>query len=156
MGLTELDQAVGSARSTLLDSSVLLAFFNAHERVHPLARHLLSRIEHRQDPLHGYYSAVSLMELLVRPMAVGSQVADTLMASLMQFPNLHMVQVDAAVARQAAEVRSREEISPADALVAASGLVVGCEVIISNDDQWKKRLEAHYPQARFIYLDAYP
>jgi predicted nucleic acid-binding protein len=155
VGLAELDQVLGSAKTILLDSSVLLAFFNAHELVHPLARHLLSRIESTHDPLYGYYSAVSIMELLVRPMAVNPLVADTLMASLTQLPKLHLVPVDAVVGRQAAEVRSKERIGPADALVIASGLVARCDVIVSNDERWEQRLANHYPALRFVYLDAY-
>jgi predicted nucleic acid-binding protein len=155
VGLAELDHALGKAGSVLLASSTLLAFYNRHELVHPLARHLLGRIEHKQDPLQGWYSAVSVMDLLVRPMVVGQHVAEAMMASLTQLANLHFVPVDAEVAKKAAEVRSKEKISPADALVVASGLVASCDAIISNDDRWKKRLAAHYPVVQFIYLDAF-
>jgi predicted nucleic acid-binding protein len=154
VGLAELDLALGTSEDILLDRSLLIAFYNAHELVHSLARHLMARIESKTDPLRGYYSAVSLMELLVRPMAVGPEVADALMASLMRFPNLHLVPIDAVIGRQAAELRSKQRISPADALVVASSLAAGCGAIVSNDDRWDKRLAAHYPAVKFIYLDA--
>lgn len=155
MGIPELDQALGAARSVLLDSSTLLAYFNAHELVHPLAKHLLGRIEREGDPLEGWCSTVSLMELLVRPAIAGQQVATAVLTALAQFPNLQLLPVDIAVAKQAAAVRAREKINPADALIVATGLVVGCQAIVSNDDKWHRRLASHYPQVQFVYLDAF-
>jgi predicted nucleic acid-binding protein len=139
----------------LLDSSTLLAFFSTHELVHPLAKHVLGRIERDQDPLQGWCSAVSVMELLVRPTVAGEEVANALLTSLTRFPHLQVAPVDVAVAAQAASVRAREKISPADALIVATGLVMRCEVIVSNDDKWQRRLAGHYPKVQFLYLDAF-
>jgi predicted nucleic acid-binding protein len=155
VGLPELDQAIGAARRVLIDSSTLLAFYTVHEGVHPLAKHVLGRIEQDGDPLEGWCSTVTLIELLVRPTMAGSQVANSMLTSLTQFPYLHLIPVDVAVATQAAAVRAREKISPADALIVATGLVASCDVIISNDDTWQRRLAGHYPQVRFLYLDAF-
>ena len=63
--------------------------------------------------------------------------------------------VDEAVAVQAAEVRARDKIAPADALIVATGLVLHCEVIISNDDAWQRRLSTRYAQIQFLYLDSF-
>jgi predicted nucleic acid-binding protein len=95
------------------------------------------------------------MELLIRPITAGPQVANAMLTSLTQFPHLRLAPVDQAVATQAAAVRAREKISPADALIVATGLVLRCEVMISNDDTWQRRLAAHYPQVQFLYLDAF-
>jgi predicted nucleic acid-binding protein len=139
----------------LLDSSALLAFYTAHERAHPLAKHLLGRIEQDLDPLEAWCSTVTLMELLARPTMAGPQVAGAMLTSLTQFPHLHLAPVDEAIAVQAAVLRAREKLGPADALVVATGLVIPCDVIVSNDDAWQRRLAARYPQIHFLYLDEF-
>ena len=105
MGIPELDHALGTAGSVLLDSSALLAFYTAHERVHPLAKHLLGRIEQDLDPLEAWCATVTLMELLVRPTMAGPQVAGAMLTSLTQFPHLHVAPVDQFIAVQAASGR---------------------------------------------------
>lgn len=42
----------------------------------------------------------------------------------------------------------------ADALIVATGLVAGCQAIVSNDDVWQRRLAQQYPLINFLYLDA--
>jgi hypothetical protein len=110
----------------------LLAFYTTHELVHPLAKHLLGRIEQDLDPLEAWCSTVTLMELLVRPTIAGPRIANTMLTSLTQFPHLHLAPVDEAVAVQATELRARDKVTPADALIVATWLVLRCEVIISN------------------------
>ena len=122
---------------------------------YPLAKHLLGRIEQELDPLEAWCSTATLMELLVRPTIAGPRVANAMLTSLTQFPHLHLAPVDEAVAVQAAEVRARDKIAPADALIVATGLVLHCEVIISNDDAWQRRLSTRYAQIQFLYLDSF-
>jgi hypothetical protein len=39
-----------------------------------------------------------------------------------------------------------------DALIVATGLLSNCEVIISNDERWKRQFEPLFPQFRWLYL----
>ena len=63
--------------------------------------------------------------------------------------------VDLFVAMQAANLRSIATIRLPDALIVASGLLTGCEVIISNDERWKRQFAPLYPQFRWLYLNDY-
>ncbi|MGH2346661.1 MAG: type II toxin-antitoxin system VapC family toxin [Chloroflexota bacterium] len=155
MRLLEIDRDLGGATRVLLDSSTLLAFHNTHERVHAGAVHLLRRIQDAADPLQGYFSAVSVMELLVRPLQAGPKAVGMMEAFLTKFPNLHLIEVNYEVGRSAALLRSRIKLAPPDALVAASGLHAGCEAVVTNDDRWVRRLSQAYPHVRWLYLDAY-
>jgi predicted nucleic acid-binding protein len=151
----DLDAALGGSRRALVDSSTLIAFHEGQEEAHPLARHLLHRIEVDGDPLGGYYSVVSAAELLVRPIRAGAGEVGFMHAFLTSFPNLTVLPVDLTVAVQAATIRATTGLRLPDAIVVASGLLAGCEAIVTNDEQWHRRLAPHFRQFRWIYLRSY-
>lgn len=155
MRLGDLDRDLNGVTRVLLDSSTLLAFHTTHERVHEGAVHLLRRVQDAADPLQGYFSVVSVMELLVRPFRAGPRAVGIMETFLTNFPNLHMIDVNYAVGQSAAALRARVKLSPPDALVAASGLCMECEAVVTNDDRWVSRLGQAYPHVRWLYLDAY-
>jgi predicted nucleic acid-binding protein len=151
----QLDAALGTIERVLLDTSALIAFHNRGERPHRVAVHLLGRIERSDDVLHGYYSVVSATELLVRPIRTGFTEFTFMHTFLTSFPNLDVLPVDLQVATSAATLRAVRNVRIADALIAASGLLAGCEAIITNDEGWKRRLEPLFSEFRWIYLDDY-
>ncbi len=155
MVTAELDRALGDARRILLDTSTLIAYHSTAEPVHPLARHLLGRIEEDSDPLVGYFSVVSAAELLIRPYRRGTPELTLMHTFLSAFPNLTVLPVDLGVATQAATVRAITGIRMPDALILASGLLAGCEAIVSNDERWKHRMEPLFHQFTWIYLADY-
>ena len=155
MGPSGLDAALGSVERVLLDTSTLIAFHSPHERVHPLAIHLMSRIQSNTDPLRGYYSAISAAELLVRPVRTGVENFTHMQDFLTGFPHLSILPADLAVAAQAANVRAIARMDLLDALIIGTGLVCGCEAIVSNDERWKRHMEPLFAQFRWIYLGAY-
>ena len=155
MASGDLDAALGAAERILIDSSTLLAYHGPAERAHPLARHLLGRIGHDRDPLRGYYSVVSASEILIRPIRTGELAYTSMYQFLTSYPSLTMLPVDLAVATQAATLRAITNIRLPDALIVASGLMAGCEVIVSNDAQWRRRFEPLFPQFQWLYLGDY-
>jgi predicted nucleic acid-binding protein len=155
MGPSGLDAALGSVERVLLDTSSLIAFHSPHERVHPLAIHLMGRIQSDTDPLRGYYSAISAAELLVRPVRTGIEHFTHMQDFLTGFPHLSILPADLAVAAQATNVRAIARMDLLDALIIGTGLVCGCEAIVSNDERWKRRMEPLFAQFRWIYLGAY-
>ena len=106
MGSSGLDAALGRVERVLLDTSTLIAFHSPQERIHPLADHLLRRIQSDDDPLRGYYSAISAAELLVRPIRTGVANFTHMQDFLTGFPHLSILPADLAVAAQAANVRA--------------------------------------------------
>lgn len=55
-------------------------------------------------------------------------------------------------ALQAANIRALTCLAPPDALLIGTAMMAGCEVIVSNDDRWSRRLSPLYPQFRWVYL----
>ena len=98
---------------------------------------------------------MSASELLVRPIRSGSLDLLVMHRFLTESPNLALVPVDLFVAMQAANLRAITAIRLPDALIIASGLLAGCEVIISNDERWKRQSAPRYPQFRWVYLSDY-
>ncbi len=46
-------------------------------------------------------------------------------------------------------------LSFTDAVIVASGLLSGCQAIVSNDRRWQQRGAAMFSEFRWIYLDDY-
>ena len=155
VGPDQLDADLGAVERVLLDSSNLLAFHSTHEQAHPLAKHLLGRVEHDDDPLQGYLSIVSAPELLVRPIRTGQREFVFMHTFLTNFPHLSILPVDMMVAVQAATLRANTGIRLPDAFIIASGLLAGCEAIVTNDQGWRTKLAALFSQFRWIYLAEY-
>ncbi|MEA2642768.1 MAG: hypothetical protein QOF51_4162 [Chloroflexota bacterium] len=155
MAAADLDAALAGAERVLLDSSALIAFHTTLERAHPLAEHVLDRIADDADPLRGYYSCVSAVELLVRPIRSGQDRFTFMHVFLTRFPHLMELPLDMVVAVQAANLRAVAGLALPDAVVVASGLLAGCEAIVTNDGRWKRRCEPLFRQFKWIYLEDY-
>ena len=155
MASSDLDAGLGAVERVLIDSSTLMAYHGAMERAHPLAQHLLGRIVRDDDPLRGYYSVVSASEILVRPIRTGEEVFTSMHRFLTSFPHLTVLPVDLAVALQASTLRAITNVRLPDALIVASGLLAGCEAIVSNDAQWRRRFQPLFPQFQWLYLGDY-
>jgi predicted nucleic acid-binding protein len=152
MTTAELDARIGDARRAFLDTSICIAYHSTDEAAHPLAQHLVQRIENDPDPLVGYVSVITAAELLIRPMRSDGPDLVIMHAFLRRLPNLYIIDIDFEVALQAANIRALSRLPLADALIIGSAMMSGCQVIITNDERWARRLAPLYPQFRWIYL----
>jgi predicted nucleic acid-binding protein len=155
MPIVDLERVLGDAERVLLDSSALISYHSPQERTHSLARHVLERIRSVDDPLRGYISAVSVSELLIRPLRTGDAEYTYMHGFLTNFPNLTQLSMDTVVAVEAATLRAVMRLALPDAVVIATGILSNCEVIISNDLQWKQRGAGLFPRFRWVYLGDY-
>ena len=152
MSATDLDAALGARERILLDSSALIAFHSPHEAAHPLAAHLLRRIEDDGDLLVVYYSTVTAVELLIRPIRAGLQQFGFMHTFLAQYPHLTGLPLDLTVAVHAATVRSATGVALPDAIVIAAGMLAGCEAVVSNDREWSKKVAPFFRQFQWLCL----
>ena len=153
MAIVDLDRALGDSGRVLLDTSALIAFHTPAETAHPLARHVLERIGDHADPLRGYYSYLTAAELFIRPIRTSDERFRFMHAFLADFPNLTGLPLDMVVAVQAATLRATLNLPVVDAAVIATGMLAGCEAIVTNDERWKRRGAPLFPQFRWVYLD---
>ncbi len=117
-----------------LDTSIFIYHLEAHPAYLPVTQEIFTCIAGGQK--QAVTSAITLMEINVRPLQVGREdIARKYEALLVSFPNLTVVDVDRNVARQAARLRVAYRLRPADALQTASCLLHGAQVFITNDHQ---------------------
>ena len=133
-----------------LDTAIFIYHFEENPTYLPLTRELLSGIE--MGSRRGVTSTITLMEIIVKPLALGRQdVARKYESLLVNFPNLAMVDLDRDVIRQAARLRAEFRIRPPDALQASANLLHGAEAFITND----RHLERLQERLDVIVLDDY-
>lgn len=131
-----------------LDTAVFIYHFEKNPAYIRLTRELFAGIE--AGKLHGLTSSITLMEILVRPFALGRKnVARKYEALLVNFPNLDVVDLDRDIIRQAARLRAEYHLRPPDALQVSACLSHGAKVFITNDHL----LERLKPQMEVIILD---
>lgn len=152
MSLASLEQAIPEGERTLVDASTLIAFFNGLEQASPLAEHVIeSMVRPGRNP--AVVSTVTAMEVLVQPLRRG--VGDPyrhLVDFLTRFPNLTAAQIDLAVAQEAASLRAAYGFATPDALVIATGIVGQVGHLVTNDRQWKRKLQPISRRIRVCYL----
>ena len=133
-----------------LDTSVFIYHLEANAKYLSLTRTVLQNIQSGRS--QGVISTVTIMELTVQPWRMNrGDVARQYEVLLMNFPHLRVVEVSRDIARQAAQLRAKYNLRPADALQVATALVSGAEVWISND----KKLRRLEPEIDVIILEAF-
>jgi len=133
-----------------LDTAIFIYHFEGHATHLPLTRIVLDVVQ--AGKCTAIVSTVAIMELTVQAWrAHRSDIARQYEVLLVNFPHLRLVDVTRDVARQAARLRAAYNLRPADALQAASALVNGATLWVSNDKQLK-RLE---PELEVVILDEF-
>ncbi len=133
-----------------LDTAIFIYHLEAHPRYLPLTTAVLVGLQ--AGEWEGITSVITLMELTVHPWRLGREgVARHYEVLLATFPNLTMVAVDREVAREAARLRARYNVRPADALQVAAALMHGATAFVTNDS----RLSRLADRLHVLQLDAF-
>lgn len=146
MSRKSIDSALPFGQPILLDTTTLIAYLNKGEPVSDLAAHVIdARV--RDGRNEAVVSMVTVMEILVRPLRVGARpVYEQIIDFLSNFPNLRMLDINFSVAQEAATLRAVHNFRPPDALIIATGIVEGASHLVTNDDEWRRKLGAISPQ----------
>jgi predicted nucleic acid-binding protein len=138
----------------LIDTSVLIAYFEPNDATHDVAVVLVDDfVQSGRNP--ALVSPVTAMELLVRPMRVAPKGAVHVHAFLTHWPNLTLLPIDLHVAQEAASLRATHRFKPPDALVIATGIVGQVKHLLTNDREWRKKLAPIRGRIRVTELRAY-
>lgn len=141
MGLntSAFEARVAAGARVLIDTSILIAYFEQNDSTHTLATFLIDDcVRNGRNP--AIVSTVTAMEVLVRPLRAAPRGAIHVHAFLTQWPNLTLMNVDLHVAQEGASLRAHHAFKVPDALVIASGIVGQVGHLITNDRQWRKKL----------------
>ena len=138
--MDEFSKRLAKAKVIGLDTPIFIYFLENNARYGPLAQLTLNGIE--KGKWQGITPAITLMEITVRPWQLGREsAAREYEAVLVHFPNLSIVDVDRNVARAAAQLRAKYNVSPPDALQVAASLSYGAKAFLTNDKRLSKLQE---------------
>ena len=115
-----------------IDTVAWIYLLERHPDHHRTVRAFFARLE--AGELRGVASALVLAELLVPAYRAGDEArARELARVLERFPNLRIVDLDGAVAAQAAALRARYGLRTPDAIHCATAIRAGCDTFLTND-----------------------
>ena len=81
----------------------------------------------------GALSMVTVGEILVRPFRVGAKAVSVAEGFLGHFADLDLIEVDYAIAREAARIRATSDLRMPDALILATAMRDGIDRLCTND-----------------------
>lgn len=155
MSRATLEAAIPAGAAVLLDTSTILAYLSGQEAVSPAATIVLDEFVARGRN-RAVISTITVTESLVRPIRAASESAERAVeAFLGHFPNLAVVPIDFAIARDAARIRARSAAPTPDALILASGLRAGVGVVVANDAAWQRIIGRAGLEFTLCHLDAH-
>lgn len=138
--MDDLSKRLAKAKVIGLDTSLFIYFLEDNKKYSPLSKITLKGMEDAK--WEGVTSTITLMEITVHPWQMGREkIAREYEAMLVHFPNLSIVDVDRNVARIAAQLRAKYNISPPDALQVAASLSFGAKAFLTNDKRLSKLQE---------------
>jgi len=148
----DLETVIPAGASLLLDSSAVLAYLVGLERTSPLAVQVLDDfVATGRNPAG--ISAVTVGEVLVRPFRTGPAAVAIAEGFLRHFAELEIITVDYAIARESARIRALTGMRTPDALIVASALVAGVDIVVTNDRSWPGAVADVAPDLRVCRLD---
>jgi predicted nucleic acid-binding protein len=123
------------------DSAPLIYYLEKHPRYLHLSRELFGAIQ-RQAAI-GLTSILTLLEVLVVPLRAGREsVANDNRRVLIHTKGLTLYPVDHAIGERAAKIRADNAwLRTPDALQIATAVEHGAQVIVTNDNRWKRLRE---------------
>ena len=136
MSQSSIEAAIPPDATILLDTSAVLAYLSGGEAASPPATIVLDRLV-ATGRNRGVISALTVTEVLVRPFRAASPTAlRTIEDFLGHFPNLAVEPVTVEIAREGARIRAATAGPTPDAIILATGQVVGAAVAVANDGRW--------------------
>lgn len=134
-GIADLTSRLQNCRLVALDSMIIAYHFADAPRYAPLTQVIFDALEAGQ--LAGMTTTITLAEVLTAPAKLNNQEAlQSYEIYLSHFPNLQLVPVDTALARETALVRAATGLRTPDAVNVAAARLAGAAAIITNDHRW--------------------
>jgi predicted nucleic acid-binding protein len=127
-----LDQAIPPGRRVLIDTSVVLAYLGGAEATSPAATRLFDDFLASGRDV-GALSMITVGEVLVRPFRAGPSAVATAEGFLQHFAELELIEIDYAIAREAARIRAATDLRMPDAMILSSATVANCDLLCTTD-----------------------
>jgi predicted nucleic acid-binding protein len=128
----KIGEALGDVNRLFIDTAPVIYFVERNARYAALVQLVFDRVDDRA--LSAVTSPVTLAECLVHPYRRGLvQLQNDFVDLIVNGENTVFVPLDAAIARQAAQLRARYNLALDDAFQIATALSAECEAFLTND-----------------------
>lgn len=145
--MISLDQALVGVTRLALDTAPFIYFLERHPTYFPLARAIFARIN--SGAIEGYSSTVTIVEVLVLPKRHADRaIEQEYNEMLLDSDQITLVNLNAAIADTAADLRARHNLRTPDAIQIATALSANCEAFLTNDGRLRR-----VDELRVIVLD---
>ncbi len=140
MGIAQLQQALAGHHLISVDTMVWIYLLDEHPRYADLATAVFALIE--QGTVQGVTSTLTLAEILTAPARAGNtQALQDYELYVTNFPNLQLMPPNVEIARQTALVRASTGLKMPDAIQIATAIQAGATALVSNDKQWRNKVD---------------
>jgi predicted nucleic acid-binding protein len=140
LGTRALEEFLSRHKQVGADTMVFIYHLQDHPTYASLTQTIFEAWEEGRNS--GVTSVVTMLEILVKSKREGNlDAAHDYQELLTTYPNLHILDVDLAVAVLAADLRAKYAIRTLDALQIATALHAGASGFITNDEQLKQVAE---------------
>lgn len=148
MSIDSLRRHLAEHELVFLDTMVFSYQLADHPRYAPLASAVLEAVETGQ--VAGLTTTITLAEILTIPAQAGDrQALYDYEFYLTRFPNLEILPLDAALARETVLVRGATGLRTPDAIQVATARLAGAGVLVTNDRRWAR----HVTEPPLLLLD---
>jgi predicted nucleic acid-binding protein len=149
-----LERAIAPSALIALDASATLAYLVGSEAVSPAATWIFDAcLSTGRNP--GLLSTLTAAELLVRPFRGGDAAVATIEGFLRFFGSLRLADVTYPIARDAARIRAESGMSMPDAIVIATAIAGGANMVVTNDRRWPAAFGGHASPLPVVQLGAF-
>jgi predicted nucleic acid-binding protein len=114
-----------------IDSQIIIYTVDKHPFYAPLLWPLWSALQF--GPVVAVASELAMMEVLVGPLKSGDTTLAAQFETFFTRPGLRLEPVSITILRRAAELRATTRLRTPDAIHAATALVLGCPMFLTND-----------------------
>jgi predicted nucleic acid-binding protein len=136
----KLDDALRGVARLGFDTAPVIYFVEAHPHYDVLVTEVFQRVA--AGALRGVTSVITLTEVLVHPLRQGNtRLSNEYRSLLLTSVDFQTLPIDAAVADQAADLRTRYRLRTPDALQIAAALAADCTAFLTNDARLQRVTE---------------
>lgn len=133
----QLDNALMDITVLGVDTSPFIYFVERHPAYVDLMREIIQRIDN--GTMAGYSSVVTLTEVLTLPRRLGNTAIEQAYRDILLHSRYFaLINIDTAIAEQAAALRAQYTLRTPDALQLAAMLSAGCQGFLTNDTALKR------------------
>lgn len=138
-GVEKLRRVISGHQLLMLDTMVFSYHLFDHPRYAPLTTVVLESVE--SGEVAGLTTTITLSELLTAPAQSNDRRAmQEYELYLVHFPNLRILPLDVALAREAARVRAATKLRMPGAIQVTAARLSGADGIVTNDRRWVGRV----------------